>query len=279
MTEYKDFLRQVVTHRQTNGEICPETATGVCNECGHCAELKPETTRHIIELGASRIGAALGMAGTLKKEIAALIDHTILKPEATAEDIIRLCGEADKFGFASVCVNPCWIKLCRETVQNPQVCICGVAGFPLGANKSAVKAAEAALCVDDGANEVDMVMNVGFAKQGDWNAVEMEMAEVVKAAEPAEVKVIIEACLLTDEEKVKACLCAVSAGVSYVKTSTGFSKWGAKAADVALMRRVVGPHIGVKAAGGIRDFASALEMVQKGADRIGASAGVKIAGG
>ena len=276
MSEYKDFLQRVVTRRQPTDERCPEIATGVCAECGYCAELKPEATQHIVDLGASRIGAALGMAGTLKAEIASLIDHTILKPEATAEEVIRLCGEADKFGFASVCVNPCWIKLCRETVKNPKVSVCGVAGFPLGANRPDIKAAEAALCLEDGANEVDMVMNVGFAKQGDWSSVEKEMAEVVKAVQPAEVKVIIEACLLTDEEKVKACLCAVDAGASYVKTSTGFSKWGAKASDVALMRRVVGPDIGVKAAGGIRDFASVLEMLQEGADRIGASAGVKI---
>ena len=276
---YKEFVQRVVKRTQAVEDKCPETISGTCLECGHCVELKPATTMNMVDLGASRIGAAIGLAGQLSQHIASMIDHTLLKPDAAAEDITQLCQEANQYGFASVCVNPCWIKTCRELIENPQVKICGVAGFPLGANKSEIKAAEAALCVEEGADEIDMVMNIGYAKQAEWASVENDMTELVKAVSPAGVKVIIEACLLTDEEKIKACLCAVEAGASFVKTSTGFSKWGAKASDVALMRRIVGPDVGVKAAGGIKDFSGALEMVKKGADRIGASAGIKIISG
>jgi deoxyribose-phosphate aldolase len=275
---YRDIIDRVVKSVSLK-DRCAEEEMGECSGCGRCPELKPHATQLIADLGADRIGATLGLTTELKREIAGLIDHTILKPETTAADVIKLCQEADKYGFASVCTNPCWIKLCRETVKNPDVRVCGVSGFPLGANRSVVKAAEAGLCAEDGADEVDMVMNVGFAKNGDWDKVEKDISAVVEAGTGAKIKVIIEACLLTDEEKVKACLCAVNAGAHFVKTSTGFSKWGAKASDVALMRRVVGPDIGVKAAGGIKDFATALEMVGKGADRIGASAGVAIVKG
>ncbi len=212
------------------------------------------------------------------RDIAALIDHTLLKPEAAAKDIKRLCSEADRFGFASAVAQPCWIKLIKQTLKNPAVRVCGIAGFPLGGHSTAVKAAETAGCVEDGADEVDMVINIGWAKMGEWKAVEEEIAAVVEAAKGAAVKVIIECCLLTDEEKVKACLCAVQSGAKWVKSSTGFSKWGAKVSDIALMRRVVGPDFGVKASGGIRDLAAVLEMIKAGADRIGASSGATIMG-
>lgn len=213
----------------------------------------------------------------LMRKIAAIIDHTLLKPDSTSADIVRLCEEGDRYSFASVCVNPCWVKLCREKLRNPSVKICSIAGFPLGAATTLIKAAEAEGGVRDGAGEIDMVMNIGWAKEGDWKAVEKDIAAVVETVKDrAIVKVIIEACLLTDEEKIKACLAAKKAGAAYVKTSTGFSEWGAKASDVALMRRVVGDEMGVKASGGIKDLKTALEMVKSGADRIGVSAGVQI---
>jgi len=277
MPDYQQLIDRVV-RQKVEPSACAELRTGICSECGHCVQFKPDTAQLIIDSGADRIGAALGLTGALKHEIARIIDHTMLKPDADENTIAKLCAEADKYGFASVCVNPCWIKLCRELVKNPEVKICGVAGFPLGANTSIVKAAETSILVEDGADEIDMVINLGGAKSGKWDNVEHDIAQVVKAAGTAAVKVIIEACFLTDEEKVKACLCAVNAGAAFVKTSTGFGKWGAKASDVALMRRVVGQDIGVKAAGGIKTFAEALEMVGKGADRIGASAGVAIVG-
>ena len=276
MNDYKELINRVVS--RVSADRCPETATGTCSDCGHCVELKPETTQQMIDLGADRLGATVGLTGALKREIGRMIDHTVLKPDADENTIVKLCEEALKYCFASVCVNPCWIVLCRKLITDPSVKVCGVAGFPLGANKSVVKAAETALMADDGADEIDMVMNVGFCKSNRWGEVETDIREVVKAAGNAHVKVIIEACFLTDEEKVKACLCSVNAGAHFVKTSTGFGKWGAKASDVALMRRVVGPDVGVKAAGGIKSFADALEMVGKGADRIGASAGIKIVG-
>ena len=212
-----------------------------------------------------------------KSEIAGLIDHTLLKPEATPEEIAELCRQGDEFGFASICVNSGWISLCQQLKTNPAVKICGISGFPLGANSARAKAAEAASCVEDGAIEVDMVMNIGQAKSGNWDYVVRDISEVVKTvANAAIIKVIIECCLLTDEEKVKACICAREAGAAFVKTSTGFNKWGAKAPDVALMRRVVGDKMGIKAAGGIRTLSELREIVEAGADRIGTSTGVAI---
>ncbi|MBC8277486.1 MAG: deoxyribose-phosphate aldolase [FCB group bacterium] len=278
MNEYRDLINRVIGRTAAETQTCTNSETGDCEDCGLCVERHPQAIQTIIDSGADRIGATLGLTGALKQEIARMIDHTVLKPDATEEMISVLCDEAMKYCFASVCVNPCWIRMCRTRITDPAVKVCGVAGFPLGSNLTTVKAVETSLMAEDGADEIDMVMNVGWAKSGQWNQVEKDIAEVVRASGDAHVKVIIEACFLTDEEKVKACLCSVNAGADYVKTSTGFGKWGAKAADVALMRRVVGPHIGVKAAGGIRDFSDALEMVGKGADRIGASAGIKIVG-
>jgi deoxyribose-phosphate aldolase len=227
--------------------------------------------------GAERFGLQ-ARGGLYPREIAGLIDHTLLKPEATREQIETLCREAREYGFASVCVNPCWVLACAERLRGSETRVCTVAGFPLGATTPATKAFEAARAVSEGACEVDMVMNVGALKSGDYRLVERDIAGVVAACRPARalVKVIIEAALLTDDEKVKACVIVKAAGADFVKTSTGFGPGGATAADVALMRRVVGPAMGVKAAGGVRDLKSAQALIEAGADRIGASVGVKI---
>lgn len=211
-------------------------------------------------------------------QIAATIDHTLLKPEANEAQIRQLCQEARAFGFASVCVNPTWVALCAELLADSPVKTCTVAGFPLGATLTSVKAAETAAVIGLGAQEVDMVMNVGRLKDGAYAFVHDDIAAVVAAAHPhgVQVKVIIETFLLTDAEKVAASLLTQIAGADFVKTATGFNGGGATVADVHLMRRTVGPTMGVKAAGGIRTGADALQMLAVGATRLGASAGVKI---
>lgn len=211
-----------------------------------------------------------------KKTIAAMIDHTLLKPEATPAQIEKLCAEAAEYHFASVCVNPVYIPLAARLLKGTGVKVCCVVGFPLGAIAPEQKAAEAASCAAMGAEELDMVIHVGAAKADDWALVQRDIEGVVKAAAGHTVKVIIETCLLTDEEKVKACEAAKAAGAHFVKTSTGFSTGGATTHDIALMRKTVGPEMGVKASGGIRDYATAMAMIEAGANRIGASAGIAI---
>ena len=211
-----------------------------------------------------------------KKTIASMIDHTLLKPEATPAQVEKLCAEAAEYHFASVCVNPVYIPLAARLLDGTGVKVCCVVGFPLGAIAPEQKAAEAASCAAMGAEELDMVIHVGAAKAGDWALVQRDIVGVVKAAAGRTVKVIIETCLLTDEEKVKACEAAKAAGADFVKTSTGFSTGGATTHDIALMRKTVGPEMGVKASGGIRDFATAMAMIEAGANRIGASAGIEI---
>lgn len=209
--------------------------------------------------------------------IAKMIDHTVLKPQTTRADVEKLCAEAAQYGFASVCVNPCWVSLCAELLQGTAVKVCTVIGFPLGANVPAVKAFETQQAILQGATEVDMVLNVGAMKDGNHALVREDIAAVVEAAKgKALVKVILETCLLTDEEKRMACRLAKEAGADYVKTSTGFSTGGATVEDIALMRTEVGAEMGVKASGGIRDYAAARAMAEAGASRIGASAGVQI---
>ena len=209
--------------------------------------------------------------------LAGYIDHTILKPEAKKEDVLRLSEEAKQYHFASVCVNAYYTKLVADALAGTDVKTCVVVGFPLGATFSEIKARETEIAIQNGAQEVDMVINIGALKDGDYDIVEQDIKAVVDAAnDKAIVKVIIETCLLTDEEKVKACELSVKAGADFVKTSTGFSTGGATAADVALMRKTVGDKALVKASGGVRDFKGAKEMVEAGADRIGASAGIKI---
>ena len=211
-----------------------------------------------------------------KKTIASMIDHTLLKPEATPAQVEKLCAEAAEYHFASVCVNPVYIPLAARLLDGTGVKVCCVVGFPLGAIAPEQKAAEAASCAAMGAEELDMVIHVGAAKAGDWALVQRDIAGVVKAAAGRTVKVIIETCLLTDEEKVKACEAAKAAGAHFVKTSTGFSTGGATTHDIALMRKTVGPEMGVKASGGIRDYETAMAMIEAGANRIGASAGIAI---
>ena len=211
-----------------------------------------------------------------KKTMASMIDHTLLKPEATPAQVEKLCAEAAEYHFASVCVNPVYIPLAARLLDGTGVKVCCVVGFPLGAIAPEQKAAEAASCAAMGAEELDMVIHVGAAKAGDWALVQRDIAGVVKAAAGRTIKVIIETCLLTDEEKVKACEAAKAAGADFVKTSTGFSTGGATTHDIALMRKTVGPEMGVKASGGIRDYATAMAMIEAGANRIGASAGIEI---
>lgn len=212
-------------------------------------------------------------------EINRYIDHTLLAADATKDRIIKLCNEAKEYKFASVCVNSCWVRLCADLLKGSGVEVCTVVGFPLGAMVTKAKAYEAECAVSDGADEVDMVINIGDLKDGDYKAVEDDIRAVKKACGDKILKVIIECCLLTDEEKVKACELSEAAGADYVKTSTGFSKGGATAEDVALMRRTVGERLGVKAAGGIRDRATAEKMIEAGASRLGCSAGIAIVKG
>lgn len=213
-------------------------------------------------------------------QLAKLIDHTLLKPEATEAQIRQLCQEAKTHGFMSVCINPYWVPLCAELLAGSDVKVCTVIGFPLGANRTEIKAVEAEDAIDRGASEVDMVINIGALKSQQYDVVRNDIRAVVEAAGGrALVKVILETGLLTDEEKVKACQIAKEAGADFVKTSTGFGKGGATVEDIALMRRTVGPDMGVKASGGVRDYATTLAMVEAGATRIGASAGVAILSG
>jgi deoxyribose-phosphate aldolase len=207
-----------------------------------------------------------------------MIDHTLLKPDATWQQIEGLCREAAQFRFATVCVNPTWVGLCGQLLSGSGVGVCSVVGFPLGATTADVKRYETQRAIFDGAREIDMVINVGALKSGDLRVVERDIEAVVSPCRECDVlsKVIIEAALLTDDEKVTACTLAKAAGADYVKTSTGFGPGGATAADVALMRRVVGTEMGVKAAGGVRDLESVNAMIAAGATRVGASAGVKI---
>ncbi len=212
-------------------------------------------------------------------ELNRMIDHTLLKANATRAQIEKLCDEALEYHFASVCVNTCWVPLAHEKLAGSDVNTCCVVGFPLGAMLTEAKAAETRLAVEAGADEVDMVINVGWLLDGDYDAVREDIAAVVAAANGKCVKVIIEACLLTDEQKVKACELSVEAGATFVKTSTGFSTGGATVEDVALMRKIVGDKCKVKAAGGIHTTEEAKAMVEAGADRLGASAGIQIVSG
>ena len=207
------------------------------------------------------------------------IDHTLLKPESTQEQIDHLLSEAVEYQFASVCVNPTWVAHCSKTLAGTGVKVCTVVGFRLGANTSSVKAFETKDAIANGADEIDMVINVGQLKSGQYEVVEADIRAVVEASQDKLVKVIIETCLLTNDEKVKACQLAVSAGADFVKTSTGFSAAGATVEDIVLMRETVGPNIGVKAAGGARSYEDAEAFIEAGATRIGTSSGVAIVSG
>ena len=250
----------------------------LCGCTSECFNRCPERMHRVVDAEASRLGLVLGETASAR-DWASLIDHTLLKPEATDEDIKRLCEEAARYHFASVCVNPTWVRAASCNLRGSGVPVCTVIGFPLGATLSDVKAYEARRTIFDGAREVDMVINVGALKSGDDCLVEHDIRSVVEVAHEYDVicKVIIETALLTDDEKVRACLAAKKAGADFVKTSTGFAKSGATVADIALMRRTVGSELGVKASGGVKGLADARKLVEAGATRIGASVGVKIA--
>lgn len=262
-------------HVHEHGDQCTE-------ECadGICVKTCFDRVGQVISAGAERLTSSLGGIPD-DPSVARFIDHTLLKPDATADQIAQLCYEARKYGFASVCVNPSFVKLCADLLKGSEVKVCTVIGFPLGASAPDVKAFETETALRDGATEIDMVINIGALKGRDYTLVARDIAGVVKLAHAAGalVKVIIETALLNEEEKIAACLLAKEAGADYVKTSTGFSGGGATVSDVALMRRVVGPEMGVKASGGVKDYADAMSMVKAGATRIGASAGVKIVAG
>ncbi|MFT5463213.1 MAG: deoxyribose-phosphate aldolase [Planctomycetota bacterium] len=249
-----------------------------------CIEICPESVQNVLSAGAVRVGIASGEAPRLSagnSGLARAIDHTLLKPDATLAEVDTLCAEALEHHFASVCVNGVQVRRCAEILSGSDVAVCTVVGFPLGAMAPEVKAYEARRALEDGATEIDMVQNIGALKSGDDEFVRRDIAAVAETVHRfgATLKVILETCLLTDEEKVRASRLAKLAGADYVKTSTGFSKGGATVEDIALMRRTVGPELGVKASGGVRTADDARAMMAAGATRIGASASIAIARG
>jgi deoxyribose-phosphate aldolase len=254
---------------------CLDDENEDCASCGGCVVRRPWSVRAVEDAGAARVGAAPGV-GAVEPDLARMIDHTLLRADATRDDVVALCEEARAHRFASVCVNTTWVPLCRSLLGGGDVKVCSVVGFPLGAMAPTAKAYEARDAVRQGAQEIDMVINLGALKSRDYETVFEDICRVVKAAAPALVKVILETGQLTDDEKIIACTLSKLAGAHFVKTSTGFGKGGATVEDVALMRRVVGSDMGVKASGGVRTQEDALRMRQAGASRIGASASVAI---
>lgn len=275
----EQITREVVAvlRAQQDGNTCTVAAGGTCASCMLCVSRRPDLAQQFVNAGVARLGAAPGLR-QVPTGMAQYIDHTLLKPDATPEQIAKLCAEAAEYHFASVCINPCNVRQSAELLRGTAVLVCSVVGFPLGATMPEVKAYETERVIWDGATEVDMVINVGALKGGDYALLQRDIEAVVHVAHRSRVltKVIIEAALLTDDEKVKACTLAKAAQADFVKTSTGFGPGGATLHDVELMRRTVGPEMGVKAAGGIRDYATAQEMITAGATRVGASASVKI---
>ena len=253
---------------------CSKTALE-CTGCGHSVRKRPDDARRIIDLGAARVGASAEV-GEVRPDLAPYIDHTLLKQDATRDDLRKLCEEARKYVFASVCVNSGNVRQCKSLLAGSKVMVCAVVGFPLGAMSAEAKAFEAREAVRNGANEIDMVINVGALKSHDYATVLDDIRRVVQAAAPARVKVIIESGGLSTEDKVIACTLAKVGGAAFVKTSTGFGPGGATAEDVALMHRTVGDGVEVKASGGIRTAEDVDRMIQAGATRIGASASVAI---
>jgi deoxyribose-phosphate aldolase len=267
-------LIQIIVEEVTAAQSAPAPSRCACHSLLY--ECCPDRLRGVLDAGATRLG--LHASGGAPGGVASMIDHTLLKPDATRRDIETLCREAAEYRFASVCVNPTWVALCSSLLQATGVKVCSVVGFPLGATTADTKHYETRRAIFDGAREIDMVINVGALKSAELTHVERDIEAVTIPCREAGAlsKVIIEAALLTDDEKITACTLAKAAGADYVKTSTGFGPGGATAADVALMRRVVGEDMGVKAAGGVRDLESLQAMVAAGATRVGASAGVRI---
>ena len=267
-------LIQIIVEELAASQAGPAPTRCSCHSLLY--ECCPDRLRGVLDAGATRLG--LYATGGAPGGVASMIDHTLLKPDASRKDIEALCREAAEYKFASVCVNPTWVALCASLLQGTGVKTCSVVGFPLGATTADVKQYETRRAIFDGAREIDMVINVGALKSGDLRVVERDIEAVTVPCREAGAlsKVIIEAALLTDDEKITACTLAKAAAADYVKTSTGFGPGGATAADVALMRRVVGEEMGVKAAGGVRDLEGLKAMVAAGATRVGASAGVRI---
>ena len=277
--QIEKIISQVFLEKTLNEFYCKEES---CRGWENNIVTQPTAVKNIIASGAERIAAGPGIGLHISNEgLSRMIDHTLLKPDATEQDIRQLCAEARQYRFASVCVNPGWVSVCSAELKNTHVKVCTVIGFPLGANTTAIKRREAEEAIENGATEVDMVLNIGRLKSGDKEYVLNDIRQVCLAAKKHRVvvKVILETALLTDEEKVVACILSKEAGADFVKTSTGFSKGGATVGDVALMRYVVGSAVGVKASGGIRSREDAESMIAVGADRVGASASVKIVTG
>jgi len=261
------------------GDCTDDSAPGEdCASCGVCVVRRPWSVRSMESAGAMRVGAPLGV-GAVPADLAKLIDHTMLKPEATRDEIVQLCKEAKQYRFASVCVNTTWVGLARSLLAGTDVMVCCVVGFPLGAMTPTAKAYEARDAVRQGAREIDMVVNLGALKSKDYETVYEDICRVVKSAAPAGVKVILETSTLDHDQKVIGCTLAKLAGAAFVKTSTGFAKGGATVEDVQLMRSIVGNDIGVKASGGVRTTEDAFKMTAAGANRIGASASIAIVSG
>jgi len=274
----EQITRQVLLALSQEQTRAGGTLADACQcQDGQCSRDCADKVRHVVAAGAARITSGLGVIPR-DAELGAMIDHTLLKPDADEAHIAQLCHEARTYNFAAVCVNPTHVRLCAQLLKGTAVRVCTVVGFPLGATPPDVKAFETQQAIDDGATEIDMVINIGALKSRDYALVARDIATVAATAHAggAIVKVIIEAALLNDEEKVIACKLSKEAGAEFVKTSTGFGPGGATARDVALMRRAVGPSMGVKAAGGIRTYADAQKLIDAGATRIGASASVKI---
>ncbi len=256
---------------------CPGV-DGSCNACGHCAEIRPDEALALRAAGAARLSSASGI-GQVRDDLAATIDHTMLKPEVTREQLHTLCSEAAQFGFYSVCVNSANVCYCANLLRDTDVKVVAVVGFPLGAMSPQSKAYEARQAIRDGAREIDMVINIGKLKAGEYAYVSKDIAAVVEGARPYPVKVIIEAGTLSDDEKVAASVLSSAGGARFVKTSTGFGKGGATVADIELIRRVVGDRMEIKASGGVKSAQDADALIAAGASRIGASASVVIVTG
>jgi len=274
------ITREVLLRLQLSSDAAGQTeeVCFTCVGCGQCVTRRPGAVAALIDAGAARVSSTMG-ATPRQAGVASLLDHTLLKPDATYDDIARLCDEAIKHSFAAVCVQPCHVRLVSERLDRAgsRVKACSVAGFPQGSNRSDVKEFEARKAVGDGAREVDMVINVGALKSGDYRYVENDIRSVVEACGRGVItKVILETGYLNEEAIIKACALAKAAGANYVKTSTGFGPRGASVEDIRLMRKVVGEEMGVKAAGGIRTAEDVKKMVEAGATRIGTSASIKI---
>lgn len=278
-TAVKQLVDQITQQVIANLREHNVAASSVKDDCadGRCVADRPEQVRRVVSAGASRISSKLG-AIPADTNVGRMIDHTLLKPDTTSAEIAQLCHEARTYHFASVCINPTYVKLSADLLKGSDVKVCTVIGFPLGATPPEVKSYETQQAIRDGATEIDMVINVGALRSGDYKLVLKDVATVVNTAHAANAicKVILETSKLNDEQKVVACQLAKVAGADFVKTSTGFGGGGATVADVSLMRYVVGHDMGVKASGGVRSLQDAQAMIAAGATRIGASAGVKI---